>query len=813
MSGNNAKCAKSASLGTVVICTALGLEYTAVQDHLDDPLTEREERDVNGTLYEIGTFSTLYGQWTIVLVQTGPGNTSAGIELERAIHEFSPQIVLFVGVAGGLKDVDLGDVVIADHVYDYQSGKATGDGFQPRIKTMAASHGLLQVAQTVARDKKKKWQGRILPANDGNWTGPHTPVNGAGNAPRAVIKPTAAGEAVIADQTATLARSLRQHCDDAVAVEMEGYGFLAGAHKNADVEALVVRGISDLLTGKTGAADRRWQPPAARHAAAFAFELLAQAQPANLRTSTADQRPPATNEPTDEVSWQAHWLPRARGTERQSDTGAWYFTGRVAARQRVCDWLADTAQPALVVTGGPGTGKSALLAHLLVASHAAWVDTVPTAGPRPPVGSFDLAVHVSGLSCEDVVQRVADAVGMDTTSPPELLAGLRQRRQTGQPPVVIVADAVEEAASIDEARRIAVLLRNLAGTGAARILAGVRTAPAGTQRAAILGFFGVTIPHLSLESHEFQRNDDVVDYVHIRLTHDDIRDHYRSQPSAALRKISRAIARKAGYNFLIAQLTTLWLTQATTPQLDLARTGWEQRLPETVGEAMEGYVQNCDADASLVRRILTALAFARGSGLSVGRTWLVMSDVLHPATSHTLADLETVFHSAAHYLLERTDDRHDQPTYRLYHHALDEHLQDYCMQYTPQRYPLRAIACGLLDAIPRSEHDGRDWAAADVYTRMHLASHAAQAGQLDDLLRDPGFLVHAQPGPLLDALAHTRTEQGQLTAAVYRLSARRHRHAQPLDRCRILALDAARLGASELRHDLNTFQNQLMRAD
>jgi hypothetical protein len=40
------------------------------------------------------------------------------------------------------------------------------------------------------------------------------------------------------------------------------------------VAALVIRGISDLLTGKNTADDEYWQPAAARHAAAFAFELL-----------------------------------------------------------------------------------------------------------------------------------------------------------------------------------------------------------------------------------------------------------------------------------------------------------------------------------------------------------------------------------------------------------------------------------------------------------------------------------------------------------------------------------------------------------
>ncbi|WP_439384544.1 phosphorylase family protein [Amycolatopsis lexingtonensis] len=237
---------------TVVICTALDVEYRAVREHVRGPFTEREER---GALYDVGAF----GPWTVALAQTGAGNTQAGVELERAISVFRPRVVLFVGVAGGRKDVSLGDVVVADHVYDYESGKDTTDGYLPRIKTAAASMPLVRRAQRLARDSA--WQHRIRPA------APET-------VPRAVVKPIAAGGKVVAGTASATARFLERHCGDAAAVEMEAHGFLYGAYVNEGVQALVVRGISDLLSGKTGTADEHWQPVASRHAAAFAFELL-----------------------------------------------------------------------------------------------------------------------------------------------------------------------------------------------------------------------------------------------------------------------------------------------------------------------------------------------------------------------------------------------------------------------------------------------------------------------------------------------------------------------------------------------------------
>ncbi|MEU5893518.1 nucleosidase [Streptomyces sp. NPDC047461] len=243
---------------TAVVITALGVESQAVVEHFTPG--SRPLREADGTVYEIGTFHGDHGPWTVPLVEAGQGNTSAGIELDRAVRVFAPEVVLFVGIAGGVKDVALGDVVAADAVYDYERGKDTKDGFVPRIKTKSSSHRLLQYARTAAR--QKAWTARVRPA----------PASGP--PPRSLVAPIAAGGKVVGHDRSRTAELLRAHCGDAVAVEMEGYGFLHGAYLNPQVGALVVRGVSDLLNDKGEENDRTEQPRAARHAAAFAFELL-----------------------------------------------------------------------------------------------------------------------------------------------------------------------------------------------------------------------------------------------------------------------------------------------------------------------------------------------------------------------------------------------------------------------------------------------------------------------------------------------------------------------------------------------------------
>ncbi|MFC7109513.1 hypothetical protein ACFQQB_59440 [Nonomuraea rubra] len=492
-----------------------------------------------------------------------------------------------------------------------------------------------------------------------------------------------------------------------------------------------------------------------------------------------------------------HWLPRARGCELGTDE--WHFTGRVEARRAIRDWLARPApagQPILLVTGGPGCGKSALLAHTLLAADPRLSATVPTPGPRPPAGAFDAALHLKGLTCDETAARLADALGATADEPAELLAAV-----SGLPPgtsFTVLVDALEEAASAEEARRIAVLLRQVAGTGRLRVLAGVRTAPPDSRHARVLDAFGQRVPRIDLEAPPYLRHADVADYVVNRL-------RGRARPGSwDLPAIGQAVARRAGHNFLIAQLVSDRLNHPAAAPPHPGTPGWEEQFPESVGQAMEDYLRACAPDAELVRRLLTALAFARGDGLPVGRTWLLMATGLGHGLAPAPADLHDVVQNAAHYLVEHVDPQAGQSTYRLYHDAIDDYLRERCRHPDPQR----AITDALTAAVPGPDGQ-RDWSAADPYTLAHLAGHAAAAGRLDPLLDDPGYLVHALPGPLLTALPAATTAKGALAARVYRTSAYRHRAATPARRCWTLSFDAARHHAPALRRAFDTLLDTL----
>lgn len=239
-----------------LVVTALPVEFRAVREQLQ---YLGEEVHPAGTIYSHGHFRGYDRTWDVFVVEIGANNQRAAFETERAISHLHPQVALFVGVAGGLKDVKQGDVVAAVKVYNYESGKVAEEFF-PRPDVGESSYSLVQRARVEA--SRSDWQRRIK--------GERTAI-----APVAVVGHIAAGERVLANTRAALFDFLRRQYGDAVAVEMEGRGFLVAAHANAHVEALVVRGVSDLVDGKARADGQGWQEVASRHASAFAFEVLA----------------------------------------------------------------------------------------------------------------------------------------------------------------------------------------------------------------------------------------------------------------------------------------------------------------------------------------------------------------------------------------------------------------------------------------------------------------------------------------------------------------------------------------------------------
>jgi nucleoside phosphorylase len=251
-----------------VILTALPVEFNAVRSFLTN--IQEQVHPETSTVYDQGTFSANGKSWEIGIAEIGAGNAGAAVEAERAIAFFKPQVILFVGIAGGIKDVQIGDVVAATKIYGYESGKAEAEQFKPRPELGQSAYALVDRAKAEARRQGQNWLKLLEKEPTAQ--------------PKVLVAPIAAGEKVVASTKSDICQFLGTNYGDAVAVEMEGYGFLKAAYANQQrASAIVVRGISDLIDNKNSAVDQEpedvRQAKAALHASAFALQILANFDP------------------------------------------------------------------------------------------------------------------------------------------------------------------------------------------------------------------------------------------------------------------------------------------------------------------------------------------------------------------------------------------------------------------------------------------------------------------------------------------------------------------------------------------------------
>lgn len=238
---------------TVVVLTALQLEYEACRRHLVNPVIHNHPA---GTKFDVADLPG--GPWRVCLGMVGRGGTAAAVLAERAISQFRPAALIFVGIAGALRsDLRLGDVVVASFVHAFQSGREEPEGLLAQPRTWQASPELLEFARYVALDDA--WKREFLPDSS----------------PRVFFAPIAAGDVVLNAKDSHAARLIRSFANDAAAIEMESAGIAQASHLNNSLPALPIRGISDYADGRKDQHDSTGsQPRAAARAAAFAFALI-----------------------------------------------------------------------------------------------------------------------------------------------------------------------------------------------------------------------------------------------------------------------------------------------------------------------------------------------------------------------------------------------------------------------------------------------------------------------------------------------------------------------------------------------------------
>ena len=484
------------------------------------------------------------------------------------------------------------------------------------------------------------------------------------------------------------------------------------------------------------------------------------------------------------------------------------FTGRHRALAEIGRWIKTTADNRpMIVTGDPGSGKTAVLGLLAALADPRRRPTVPRdalhADALVDQDAIDVAIYAGNLTTGQILTGLAAAADIDDISPDpaELSTGLRRLRyglRDGDHPLVAMIDALDEAA--DPAHLAEELLRPLIeqGKGAIRLLLGTRRhvcdhlGRGWRERCNMVDLDSPVYADPVALAAVVRR---ILQGLLLVPGSPAATTPFASCDPAVLDGVTTAIAEAAGHSFFVARI--LADTQASQPAIpDPGDSAWRAGLPKTAGPAMRRDLDlRLGVKAAQAVDLLRPLAYAQGAGLPWEDIWALLANALAPGHGYTNEDLLWLAAHAGSFIVEGGTIS-GRSVYRLYHRSLTEYLLSGRDQVADQH----AITTALMRHVPYRRDGRADWPASHPYTRTHLATHAAYGGHIEALAQDPGFLLAANPPELLAALNNTTSRPARAAAGAYRNALPLiHRHPAAL-RASYLGL-AARCGRAEALAD------------
>lgn len=486
---------------------------------------------------------------------------------------------------------------------------------------------------------------------------------------------------------------------------------------------------------------------------------------------------------------EAHWDPKGRGVEGMASTG-WYFTGRQTALRELTAWLESPASDrrARVVTGAPGSGKSAVLARLVLSAHhvkraemIACNMLDPLDGTAPAVGKLQAYAHARGLSTSDIAISLAHQLG----SAKETLDGLLHHLALAAGPVGIIVDALDESA--DPLDTETNLLRPLADASAVRLIVGSR------RRGKAIPLAGAAT-ELDLDGERYFSPADMIAYVWRRLVEWDpptvYRDPARHEDAT---RLARHVGERAGVSFLFSRLVSRALANLPTA-IDTSIANWQLRIavPQDLHQAFEFDLQRFPREArTRILDLLVPLAYARGKGMPQKNLWVTAASKI-AGKEYGNGDIRDALSIAGYYVIQDTDQ--DEVVYRLFHQEFADYLK---LLTKDQR--IETLMVDALVEVATNRHDGSVWERLhDPYTRRHLADHAAAAGVLDQFIEEPEFLIHMPPEGILPYLHGLVSRAALRNADMYRKVSHHMRAASVSERASYLHLAALQAGMGDV---------------
>lgn len=501
-----------------------------------------------------------------------------------------------------------------------------------------------------------------------------------------------------------------------------------------------------------------------------------------------------------------HWRTRAAGTLQGNDApGA--FAGRGPELRQLTAFITEGVGPLALVTGAPGSGKSALLGLIVCnghpelheQTHGLWASA---SGSLPGRQASLLAVHARRLGLQEVVDSLALQLNLSGVEGPQDL--LERLAALPEPPIAIL-DALDEAtpSSLSSSARsgISELVDGLIlpavrrvrpdGRPLVRLIIGSRKWVGEASLTEVFGDLGEVV---DLDAVPGQRlTDEIALYGRSRLQQSFPRWSRTEIDRVATNladRLIRASALDFGSHFLCA---ALWLSgvidDAPTPR----RAATEARsAPVTLPGLLESDLAR-RSDRELLKSTLHAVALSKGVGAPASVVAGLASGLEYFSEEPSSAEIQQLLRSPLSFYLRTSSDLDGTVLYRLFHQG----IADYLLGGTPSS----GVAAYITDRVFDAE------ALELPYFRRHLVEHASDADRwgapgnlVDHLWGDPNFLGLATPG-IARAYPPSADETAVVAWEIYSWSNLNDQMSRK-ERLSMLATTASRWPNTELRDGL-----------
>jgi WD40 repeat protein len=431
---------------------------------------------------------------------------------------------------------------------------------------------------------------------------------------------------------------------------------------------------------------------------------------------------------------QRHFVPMAQGAELGELS--WYFQERPVETGKIVGWLNSARGGLLVVTGGAGAGKSALLGHLVVqsqplvravlAKHKLADELAPE--KRPPDDVFDAVLHLTGLTPLEVTRRLAAGLGLPEPEPgaelPTQVRALCSLISHGMQTRTILLDALDEAVTPMTVAHA--VLRPLAALRNLRVVVGTRwSTNEGPDQPESADHNLVEALDSADEIVVVGHNEHAITgYVCRRLDTAVSRGMLVADERAVRR--AGAVIGRSGQEFLFARLAVHEILAHPAllggPELEDLTSGGHLGL-------FARAVSRLAAERAVNGPLLAALAFARGRGLPIqDGVWAAVATAVSDAgeiTGAELGEIDELLTAAAPYVT--LDREHGHSVYRLAHRTFARHFTHEPADTDDARPRDSRRHLAILHRLVAEALRSRA-AELNPYLRGYLSAHAGAAG-------------------------------------------------------------------------------------